>query len=732
MKRRLIVIFLTFIAVLQFAVLVKPVLAHANLLVAVPEANATLDRPPAQIELFFSEPIADSFSTIEVLDISGKQVDGEDAQVDPADPTRMTVSLRSMPDGVYTVNWRALSSVDSHVTAGAYPFAVGNVEAAALEAAAQASVEVRLSPAEVAVRWLTYLSAMVLVGGQIFMLIVWRPAVVTTGIGSQLTIPWRPLARIALLVLLVANLAWLLVQAGQASGAEIAWPWNPAVGQVLFTTRFGALWLVRFALALVLIWLSSKDQTSLVRWISFGVGALLLLTISLGSHGAAQPQPILPIVADWVHLVTVSVWVGGLTHFLLGLRASRSLEVDERTRFTAVLIPRFSGVAVISVGLMALTGLYASFLHVGTLNALTSTAYGQTLMFKLALVLLMLLFGATNLVITSSRMKAAADSGGDGSLIRRFRRLLSSEVVLGVTVFLTVAILTTLPPANVPDVAPMLGGEQAVDDLKVALEVTPGRAGLNTFVVTVAQDGRPLDDAREVALQFTPTSVELPPIQAQMTAQGDGQYSTEGGFLSLPDVWQVQVAVRRADAFDAFANFDLEVGTTAGASTNVQFFPWNRVAGITLLVAGMAFLLALEPLILSRTQSVVFGWAPAILLATVGFLVIFDSPGEQTVIAVNPIPPNADSIAEGEALYIENCLPCHGPTGAGDGPVGITLNPPPADLTIHTAPGVHPDGRLYDWITNGFPTSVMPAFQNQLTDEERWHLVNYIRTLNQP
>ncbi len=102
------------------------------------------------------------------------------------------------------------------------------------------------------------------------------------------------------------------------------------------------------------------------------------------------------------------------------------------------------------------------------------------------------------------------------------------------------------------------------------------------------------------------------------------------------------------------------------------------------------------------------------------------------MIAVNPIPPNADSIAEGEALYIENCLPCHGPAGAGDGPVGITLNPPPADLTIHTAPGVHPDGRLYDWITNGFPASVMPAFQSQLTDEERWHLVNYIRTLNQP
>jgi mono/diheme cytochrome c family protein len=45
---------------------------------------------------------------------------------------------------------------------------------------------------------------------------------------------------------------------------------------------------------------------------------------------------------------------------------------------------------------------------------------------------------------------------------------------------------------------------------------------------------------------------------------------------------------------------------------------------------------------------------------------------------------------------------------------------------------VHPDAQLYDWVTNGFRGSVMPAFKDQLSDEERWHLVNYIRTLAQP
>ena len=61
--------------------------------------------------------------------------------------------------------------------------------------------------------------------------------------------------------------------------------------------------------------------------------------------------------------------------------------------------------------------------------------------------------------------------------------------------------------------------------------------------------------------------------------------------------------------------------------------------------------------------------------------------------------------------------------------VGLTLNPRPADLTLHATPGVHTDGQLYLWVSDGFPGSVMPAFRKALSDEERWHLVNFIRTM---
>ena len=86
------------------------------------------------------------------------------------------------------------------------------------------------------------------------------------------------------------------------------------------------------------------------------------------------------------------------------------------------------------------------------------------------------------------------------------------------------------------------------------------------------------------------------------------------------------------------------------------------------------------------------------------------------------------SIAAGQALFSTHCVSCHGPQGKGDGPIGVTLNPQPADLSQHAIPGVHADAQLFEWITNGFPGSRMPAFRTALSDTDRWHLVNFIRT----
>ena len=88
----------------------------------------------------------------------------------------------------------------------------------------------------------------------------------------------------------------------------------------------------------------------------------------------------------------------------------------------------------------------------------------------------------------------------------------------------------------------------------------------------------------------------------------------------------------------------------------------------------------------------------------------------------------ATSIVEGAALYQTHCAACHGPTGAGDGPARPALPRPPADLRApHTAQ--HTAGDIFWWITAGIPAARMPAFGGVLNEDQRWHLINFVRAL---
>jgi mono/diheme cytochrome c family protein len=347
-------------------------------------------------------------------------------------------------------------------------------------------------------------------------------------------------------------------------------------------------------------------------------------------------------------------------------------------------------------------------------------------MVKLVMALPMVMLGAVNLFNTRPAMKrAAAQAGDNSSLMAHFRRLVGVEVSLGLVVLLSVGVLTTLPPPQLTSTPPAVDFSTEVDDLRLALNITPGRVGLNTFTVSISSGGQPVEQAKEVALRFTPTTANVPPSGTQLIGQGNGQYAIKGSYLSLPDAWQVQAVVRREGKFDAFANFNIDISPT----TTTSPYLWPQVNGALLLITAVAYAFTIGGLSRTRRQWLVWGIAPALALGWAGLTLFFRPPVSAEAGPVNPIPPNAASLSVGQTLYERDCLSCHGPTGLGDGPVGLTLNPRPADLTQHTIPGVHPDSQLYEWISEGFPGSVMPAFHDALTDAERWHLVNYIRTL---
>jgi len=106
-----------------------PAFAHAALVKSTPARRATVGQPPPRVELIFSERLEPAYSTVVVVDGTGRQVDLRDAALAPDDGRRLTVSLPPLPAGTYTVRFRVLS-VDGHVVESDFPFTVGARDAA--------------------------------------------------------------------------------------------------------------------------------------------------------------------------------------------------------------------------------------------------------------------------------------------------------------------------------------------------------------------------------------------------------------------------------------------------------------------------------------------------------------------------------------------------------------------------------------------------------------------------
>ncbi len=96
----------------------------------------------------------------------------------------------------------------------------------------------------------------------------------------------------------------------------------------------------------------------------------------------------------------------------------------------------------------------------------------------------------------------------------------------------------------------------------------------------------------------------------------------------------------------------------------------------------------------------------------------------------NPVEATEESIAQGKELFMTrtgNCIFCHGDTGTGNKENLPKLRRVPADLSDHKRMPKLTDGEIFWKITKGIP-GIMPS-RDMLTEEERWHLVNFVRTL---
>lgn len=753
----LLVVLMLSVGVLLTAQLSRPevAFAHASYMGSDPGTDSVVPVSPERITIWFSEMMAPTASSIQVLDSLGRRVDLNDSKVDPDDLTRMSVSVSGLANGTYTVSWRNVSTVDGHGLQGSFIFFVGSrpSDAQSSEAPEPPLLQSRADPI---VRWAVLLGALATLGGLLFEPAILRPAVARSsrrdGVTeaadrSSLLVEW--LVWVGLTTLVVASFGQLLIQAGINS--DVA-PYKVLPGQVrdVFGTEWGTRWLWRVACvaaaAAVLATRSVVRRRSLgaaehfgrFGWLpaaAFVLGALV--TVSLSSHGAAVSDLKVPgTITDLLHLSAAALWVGGLFGFLITLRVFQRVSDHQRRPILEALAARFSIFAGLSVGVLIATGLYSSWLQVTARRAL-DTPYGTALIVKLGLVAVLLAFGAANRLWVRPRLKDARGSTW-------LRRLVMGEVVLAVLVVLSVGVLTSLEPARQvktrDDQLNALSFGETVQGTRIEGHIGPGTVGTNRVTVQIAdRSGDAVSDATNVTVRLKYLDRDLSPIEVTAASVGDGRYEPPPVVLSIAGAWQVEVEVSRPGAFDArtasrFAvsspsSFAQTFSSSAPSGTTGRtYWSWMVIAVGGLVLAILPSAWRTRP---ARARVRILGTA-VVLAGVVLFYGAYnhDDQAMTSIPVTNPYPPDSRSIEIGRDLYERECAQCHGTLGRGDGPRASGLVPPPADFWTHVP--LHTDGQIFYFITNGFPGTAMPSFSSLLTDEQRWHLVNYLRTLVQP
>ena len=458
------------------------VVAHSQLVSSQPGAGETLAAPPTEIRLAFSEPIDPHYTSLDLLDGSGRAILAGAGAPDPTDPHVLVAPIpagTSMAiDSLYTVNWRALSAADGHTTQGFLAFGVGKISiggqaAGGPGAAGSSGGELHgghsggAVAAEIQGKVLAYGGAMLAFGLAILAWLVLRPALgqIPRGVayGSGIGL----LAGAAGCLLLVVVGADSVPTAGTPAGSDYL---TFATG-----TRIGLLLTARTALGLVggigviaVTRLGGARGLSLAVAVGGAAGLIGLVLTAAAGHASAFSSPI-PVAMDIVHLASASIWLGGLV--MLGALTDFGGQSRLEPGTLGRIVPRFSALALVSVTLIALTGIYADWVQTRDLLAF-NTPYGLNLLAKVLVFVLALSIGLVNYL----------DGGRDG--VRRFglsRRLLV-ELILGVAVLAITANLTSgSPTGGDRPIAIAPAASSVVSAEPASLAILPARPGPNRF-----------------------------------------------------------------------------------------------------------------------------------------------------------------------------------------------------------------------------------------------------------
>lgn len=406
--------------------LASPAQAHDELESSTPATGTTLDKLPAHATLVFREDLGPENLRIKA---AGKALK---VKAVPGKPSTLEVDLRSVkPADTVLLSWQAEDPHDGHESSGVITVHVKATGAAASDADANAPPDDSrlITWVTVSSRIVGYLAMAVFVGGLLFISLLWP-----SGAGQRRT--RRLLGASVAAGILAAATAEAVVVWRSSGGMTLREALTEDFGRV--TTAMALLWL----LAAVVVAAVFQRGEGVVRELPWRVAALivgagLIRTTGMNAHATQGPEPTWGAAAEFLHLVGISAWVGGLTIMTVCLLPRRRIAELER------IVPKFSTIALVSVLVIVSSGLILSWQIISSVDGFWGTHYARVLLLKLAL------FGTVLLAAMKSKSwvgRHLNNSSHRGTAVGPFVVSVATETVLVMAVLGAASVLVTSSP----------------------------------------------------------------------------------------------------------------------------------------------------------------------------------------------------------------------------------------------------------------------------------------------
>ena len=282
-------------------------------------------------------------------------------------------------------------------------------------------------------------------------------------------------------------------------------------------------------------------------------------------HGAATELEA-PWILDYAHNLLSSIWIGGVIFFaFVALPTITKTDNSTKEKIVLSLIPRFSGLFIIAIGILIITGPTLLWFLDDNVTSLTDSTYGKLILIKIGIAATMIALGGFNQI----KFLRNTHNFEKLNISKRISKPLKFEAGLGIALLAVVALLvnSSLPAGEIQSADALQGtfGYESTlfsENAKFDVKVLPAGIGSNTISVIVSSyDNKPLDDISGMKIKVSNPQKNISPIETEITENIQDsitKYSGDATF-GFAGNWQIELEAQRANNSNENAIFNLQI-----------------------------------------------------------------------------------------------------------------------------------------------------------------------------